>query len=197
MTPARARLGCGYRDAALERDVMQEWFESRRFGRLLISVFVAFTVVAMVIWNMPESLLRREGMRIAEPYVTAVGLDQNWSVFAPEPYRESFLLAVRAADADGTRSTWPVPTSGPVLGAYWEFRWGKWSEWAIAGKSDLCERTAVYAAGQLADEGRRPVRVKVFARRRKNFPAGHDPAHGPWQESLVCRVTIGADRGES
>jgi hypothetical protein len=174
---------------------MQERLEAGRVGRLLISVFVACTVAALVVWNMPGSKLRREAMRLAEPYVTAVGLDQNWSVFAPDPYRDSFRLVVRATYADGTRGTWEVPEGGAALGAYWDFRWGKWAEWTLTGNVELCRGTALYAANVLAEEGREPVRLDVVARRRPNARPGVEPAHGAWTETTVCTADVAADEG--
>ena len=154
---------------------MQQHLESSRVGRLLISVFVAATVGAMVIWNMPSSKLRTEGLRFAGPYVRAAGLDQNWSVFAPNPYRDSFVLSARVTFADGTQATGSAGRRR-AFGAYWDFRWGKWAEWTIAGNAGLCRGTAAYAANRLAAERRAPVKVELVVRRRPNARPGQKPS---------------------
>jgi hypothetical protein len=170
---------------------MQEKLESRWFGRLLISAFVVVTVGAMVVWNLPGSKLRAEGMRLAAPYVRAVGLDQNWSVFAPNPYRETFELYARVSYADGTTRTWPVPEGSDAIGTYWDFRWGKWAEWVIAGSHpDLCRGTATYVANREADEGRDPVQIDLVRRRRANFRPGQEPSYGSWEEADVCTSEV-------
>ena len=174
---------------------MQEKLESARVGRLLISVFVAVTVGALVVWNMPGSKLKLEGLRVAGPYVRATGLDQNWAVFAPNPVRDSFYLTARVTYADGTHSRWEAPTGGALVGAYWDFRWGKWSEWTTQQSNPaLCPATATWIANREADDGKQPVRVDVLARRRVNQRPGVEPPHAAWQETLDCRVRItGAD----
>ena len=169
---------------------MQQRLESSRVVRILISIFVAITVGAIMIWNMPRSAIRREGMRFAEPYMTALGLDQNWSVFAPNPHQGKSSFFARVADADGNVHVWRVPEGDALIGAYWDFRWGKWTEWTIAGRSDLCEGSAIYAAEQVADTGVDPVLVTIVARGRTNFGPGERPSHGPWEQSTVCGVDL-------
>jgi hypothetical protein len=166
---------------------MQGRVETTRVGRLAISGFVAATVGAMVVWNLPDSKLKQEGMRFAQPYVTATGLDQNWSVFAPNPVRDSFYLSARIRYADGTRGTWAPPSGSSAVGTYWDFRWGKWAEWTLLqSNTDLCPGTATYIANREADAGREPVQVDLIARRRQNERPGAEPSHGAWQETVIC-----------
>jgi hypothetical protein len=166
---------------------MQEKLESSSVGRVLISAFVAVTVSALVVWNLPDSKLKREGMRLARPYLTATGLDQNWSVFAPNPVRDSFFLSARVTYADGTRGAWTPPGGSAAIGTYWDFRWGKWAEWTLLqSNSDLCPGTATYIANREADAGREPVQVDLVARRRPNERPGAEPSHGAWQETVIC-----------
>jgi hypothetical protein len=170
---------------------MQQRLESVWFGRLLISVFVAGTVAAMVVWNLPHSKLKTEAMRLTGPYTRATGLDQNWSVFAPNPYRDSFRLTARITYADGTTGRWEVPEGGAAIGAYWDFRWGKWAEWTLnAAHGDLCGGTARYVANLEADEGREPVRVDLVAHRRPNARPGDPPSRDGWTETVFCENRI-------
>ncbi len=149
----------------------------------------------MVVWNLPGSKLRAEGMRLAGPYVRAVGLDQNWSVFAPDPYRESFRLYARVTYADGTTGTWSVPEGGDVIGAYWDFRWGKWAEWVIAASHpDLCPGTTTYVANTEADAGRTPVQIDLVRRRRLNHRPGQELSHGSWEETDICTSEVVPNR---
>ena len=176
---------------------MQASLESGRVGRSLIGAFVAVTVAALVVWNLPSSKLRTEALRLTGPYTRAVGLDQNWSVFAPDPYRDSFVLSARVTYADGTHTTWAVPEGGDAVGSYWDFRWGKWAEWTIAGNPGLCSCTAAYAANLLASEARTPVEVELLVRRRPNARPGGSPTHGAWKTSPVCSVDIAGRQGAS
>ena len=176
---------------------MQATFESNKIGRTIISTFLVVTVAALVVWNLPSSKLRTEALRLTGPYTRAVGLDQNWSVFAPDPYRDSFFLSARVTFADGSHTTWTVPEGGDPVGTYWDFRWGKWAEWTIAGNPGLCSGTAAYVANLLASEARTPVEVELFVRRRPNARPGESPPHGAWKTSLVCSVDIAGRPGAS
>ncbi len=118
-------------------------------------------------------------------------------MFAPDPYRDSFVLSARVTFADGKHARWSVPAGGDAIGSYWDFRWGKWAEWTIAGNAGLCGGTATYVANRLAAAGRAPVEVELLVRRRPNARPGANPSHGAWKESLVCRVDIVGPRGSS
>jgi hypothetical protein len=176
---------------------MQRRLESTRVGRLLISALVVAIVGGLVVWNLPTSKLRTEGLRVAGPGVRAVGLDQNWSVFAPDPYRDSFFLVARVTYADGSTGAWAPPEGGDALGAYWDFRWGKWAEWTVAGNADLCRGTADYVLRELAGEGTQATRVELLARRRVNARPGEEPTRGPWRTSTVCTADVDPAEGVS
>ena len=64
---------------------MQERLESSAVGRAVISAFAVVTVVALALWNLPDSEIKRKALTVVRPYVTALGLEQNWGVFAPDP----------------------------------------------------------------------------------------------------------------
>jgi hypothetical protein len=159
-----------------------------------VTAFAAITVAALVVWNLPGSKLRTELMRAAEPYATATGLDQNWSVFAPNPYRESFELAADITYADGSRSRWAVPVGSDGIGQYWDFRWGKWAEWtAHQANPDLCPATTTYVANRQVEAGLDPVQVDLVSRRRPNARPGAEPSHGDWEETVICTGRFDSD----
>jgi hypothetical protein len=162
--------------------------------RVLVSVFVTLTVGAMVVWNLPGSKLRTEAMGFAEPYITATGLDQNWSVFAPNPTRDSFRLSAYITYSDGTRGTWAPPSGSAAIGTYWDFRWGKWAEWTLLqSHTDLCPGTATFIANREGEAGRHPVRIDLVSLRRANERPGVQPSHGIWQETVICTGHFGAN----
>jgi hypothetical protein len=162
---------------------MQEKLEASRAGRLLLSAFVIVTVGSLVVWNLPGSKLREEGMRVARPYVYATGLDQNWGVFAPNPRSVTMEMYARVTYADDSHRIWHVPSGGPVLGAYWDFRWRKFVEWATQdANKDLWPLTADFVAREEIDAGRRPVRVELVRRWHDILAPGSNPARGPWRE---------------
>ena len=152
-------------------------------GRAVLTAFLVVTLVTIVAANLPESPLRRILSTLTQPYANAVGLDQRWNVFAPNPRSHSLSFEARLVYADGGVTTWRVPHGGPVLGAYWDYRWRKWAErvTADAFEDDLWEETASWLARREAERGRAPKKVTLVRRWRDLNPPGVDPETGPWR----------------
>jgi hypothetical protein len=135
----------------------QERLESSPAGRLVISAFLVLTLAAVLVINLPESRLRRDAMKAAEPYLIATGLDQNWRIFAP-PRRTSLRVEARVTYEDGSVAIWRPPGGGDLLGAYWDYRWRKWLENVTqdVNRKVLWRPAALFAAREL----RRPGKVQ-------------------------------------
>ena len=162
---------------------MQKRLESSGAGRAAISVFVVATVVALAFWNLPESEIKRKALTVARPYITALGLEQNWAVFAPNPRRESLEVFARVEYADGSEGVIEVPSGGPFIGEYWDYRWRKWYEWVRADAYQiLWDPAARWFARAAAEDGGAPVRVTLVRRWRALLPPGPGPAQSEWQE---------------
>ena len=158
---------------------MQERLEASIVGRVLISVLVVVVLAAVLVLNLPESELGRRGRYRLKPVINATGLDQTWAVFAPDPPRQELELEARIAYADGTESTWRVPTGNPVLGAYRDYRWLKWAEWMTSGGHlALWTPAAAYIARHEQAAGRNPVSVTLL-RQVFDLPlgSGRAPPH--------------------
>ena len=179
---------------------MQQRLESSPAGRAVISVFVAATVLCLVLWNLPDdSALQRETSRIVRPYMLATGLSQNWGVFAPNPRRETLAFEARVTYADGTTETKTVPRGGLLVGSYWDYRWRKWYEYVRGDDyKGLWQPAAAWFAARAEDEGRQPVRVTLVRRWRASLPPGDGPSHGPWQEDAfyAYELTPSGEDGE-
>ncbi len=173
---------------------MQERLESSAAGRVLISVFLVVTVLAVAFWNLPPSELKRQGLRPLAPYVRATGLDQNWGVFAPNPRQQTLEMVARVQYADGTQGTWRLPSGNALFGAYWDYRWRKWMEWASNDAyPQLRDPAAQFVLREERGAGRRPVQVELF-RRTADLPApGYKPRQLPWRsEQFHSYIEIGA-----
>jgi hypothetical protein len=152
---------------------MQARLEARTWGRALITVFLVVTVVALVFWNMPDSRLRYRVLKVLQPYVFATGLDQNWSVFAPDPRRQVLDLNARIEYADGSAEIWKLPSGGALIGTYWDYRWRKWLEYVSSdAHQDLWKPAAIWIARYEADRSRRPVQVTLIRRWYEINPPG-------------------------
>jgi hypothetical protein len=170
---------------------VQTRIEESRAGRIVLSVLILFTVFALVVWNAPDSPLRRHVLVATGRYTAALGLDQNWAVFAPNPRTNSLRLLAAGQFADGSSARWAVPRGGSVFGAYWDYRWLKWMEWATSDdQRQLWQPTADYVARRLS-KPRRPVTTVFLVRETsQNNPPGAKPSAGQWVADTYFRTRV-------
>lgn len=163
---------------------LSEWSERSDFGRGVISAFVAVTIVCIAATNLPESTLRRDLMSSGQPYLNALGVDQGWALFAPDPRREVIDLHGVVTFDDGSSSTWRFPHNGPLIGTYRDYRWRKWMENAISAENAaaLWKPAALWAATQTARPGRRAVNVRLVRSFAPLTPPGHRLSQLPGHE---------------
>ena len=88
---------------------------------------------------------------------------------------------------DGSTTTWRPPTGGALVGAYWDYHWGKLAEHASFDEGrdadKLRDGLARYAARRVAEPGRQPSEVSLVSVR-----TGED-VH---EEVRVYRLEFGA-----
>lgn len=153
---------------------LQARAESTTIGRLVISVLILATLLAVLVTNLPDSGLRRSLSRKTQPYLNAIGLDQNWGVFAPDPRRQVLGLEATITYRDGSSGTWAPPVRNDFIGAYSDYRWQKFMENVVVqgGPGVLTEGTATWVARERRD--RRPIRVALDKRYAELPPPGPD-----------------------
>ena len=171
MSVPRVRIG-------VEGGSLQERFERTRAGRAIISVFILATLVTLLTANLPGVAPPARAPAGGSPYLYGLGLDQQWGVFAPDPRQETVDVFARVTFADGSLGTWRVPTRGPVVGEYVDYRWLKWDEYVVQpGTVDLWKPVALYVARQYATPRAPPGAVNLTnrapsrCRRRADPPA--------------------------
>ena len=107
----------------------QALLEARPAGRAVLSGLIVAILIVMVVGNLPgQSYLAQKATKATRPVSNAVGLDQNWGVFAPDPRREVIDLQAQIAYRDGVVATWHLPLSGALIGGYHDYRWRKYEE---------------------------------------------------------------------
>ncbi|MEA2299391.1 MAG: hypothetical protein QOF77_2327 [Solirubrobacteraceae bacterium] len=174
---------------------MQERTESSEFGRGLISMFLIVTLGFIAATNLPSSPLRDKLMRSGQPYLNALGLDQSWAIFAPDPRRAVIDLRAVVRYDDGSTRTWRIPHDDPVIGTFRDYRWRKWLENVIADANpQLWRPAALWVAGQETRPGRRAVQVTLVRRVAPLQPPGQSPSQLPWQEKLFYTLDITGPR---
>ena len=171
---------------------LQEGVEKDLIGRAVITGIIIFILAALVAANIPQtSYLQRKLNSIVRPVRDSVGLDQTWSVFAPEPRRETFALDAQIKYADGTAETWTVPTGDPLIAEYRTYHWQKWSEYARADDTPiLWEPFAAWVARTHDSPTRHPVSVTLVRRWYDLYPPGSHPSRGPWNEYTYFSLDV-------
>jgi hypothetical protein len=162
-----------------------ERIEQSPAGRVLLSVFIVVVLIGIVVVNLPASKLKSKASDATEPVVNALGLNQNWDVFAPDPRRESIALEARVTFTDGSHETWHPYVGGDLVGSYRDYRWGKWVENVRLDRNrKLWRGTAGWVARRASHEDRRVRRVVLVRRWREVQPPGAPVSQGPWRQYL-------------
>jgi len=150
-------------------------------GRLLISVFLVVTVGAVLVQNMPDSVIKNGLMVPAQPYLNLTGLDQSWSIFSPNPRPRTVYVLARVERSDGSVAVHPIPTGlGPS--EYWGYRWQKYEE-SLSDPTrggPLWRPYAEWVVNQDQRQGGDPVEVTLLRRVSDNLPPGRQPAALPF-----------------
>ena len=177
---------------------MQARLESSRVGRAFISAFIFLTLFSVIVWNLPDSELKRIPMPVVSRYINLTGLEQNWGVFAPDPRRETIDLVSRVTYDDGRESIWHVPRRNSVVGAYADYRWLKWLEFTYqdAG-AELWKPAASFVARIHTSDERRPTTVRLIRRWQPLLPPGPGPERAQWNEAVLYTLSVrpGAETG--
>jgi hypothetical protein len=117
--------------------------------------------------------------RALHPVTAALGLDQDWRMFAPHPRRSGLRLEAVVDWSDGSRDIWVPPASEPLVGAYRDYRWRKWMEHASSDHEArlLLPPLARYLARRIRERpGARPVRLRVIRYELPLSPPGERAA---------------------
>jgi hypothetical protein len=175
---------------------LQERVESTEFGRGLISAFVLVTLGFVLATNLPASPLRDKLLAPGQPYLNALGLDQSWAIFAPDPRRAVIALRATIRYDDGSTATWRIPENDPVIGTFRDYRWRKWLENVIAdANQQLWRPAALWVAAHEARPGRSVVQVQLVRRYATLQPPGTTPSQLPWQEKLFYTLNVTGSGG--
>jgi hypothetical protein len=162
---------------------IQERFEVHPLGRAIIAGLLLFIFGALLSSNMPPSELQHQINRLVEPVRNGVGLDQTWSVFAPEPRSQVWGLVARITYDDGTVETWKVPSGNPFFAEYRDYHWQKWSEQVrLDARQELWDPLAQWLVRSHDRGGGHPAEVTLIRRWRDLFAPGERVLQGAWHE---------------
>lgn len=154
----------------------------RRFERWLLNAVLLVTVTGVILFNMPDSVVKRRLLPPVRPYVTALGLNQAWNLFSPDPSRRSLFVEARLRFADGSIDTLAVPEGDPWIGDKRFYRWRKWQRRVrLDSNRELWPATAVYIGAPYLVDPRGLVSVGLI-RRWSETPEPWGAERRVWQE---------------
>lgn len=179
-------------DPGTRRPGWQQRFEEGPFGQGIISGLLVITLIAIVAINLPGSRLREDLLRPGQPYLNALGLDQNWALFAPNPRRVVLDVSAEVSFDDGTRATWRFPHDGALIGAYRDYRWRKWAELLVepVNGAALWRPAALWAEAREQRAGHAVTQVRLLERFAAIEPPGVSPSFGPDLTRVVYTLRV-------
>lgn len=102
------------------------FFHDTRFGRLVLSLVFLSLIAMTAIWNLPDSPVQEELAKTIRPVVLAVGLQQGWELFAPNPTRTVVRVSAEVQLTSGEILQFDFPAGDNGLGALRQYRWRKY-----------------------------------------------------------------------
>jgi hypothetical protein len=148
-------------------------FDTSVVGEAVISALVCVVVLIGVVWNLPDSDVKRMLTPTLQPIAAATGLEQEWRMYAPEPISRLEAVEVHVTMADGADRVWTIRREGRVIGPFAWYRWQKLRESAPRA-SDIRAGIAHWVVGELTKPGEHPTRVQMILRTEDLPPPGKD-----------------------
>jgi hypothetical protein len=113
----------------------------------VLTVVMAVVVGSLVLWNLPAGRAKEATRPTAGTFVQALGMEQDWALFAPNPRSYSVGVYATITHRDGRTETWVPPHNGLLLAPYRTYRWQKYVERVRADDySNIWEPTARWLA---------------------------------------------------
>jgi hypothetical protein len=163
-----------------------ERFEKSFAGEVLISALVTAAMIIAVVWNLPDSEIKRSAQPVLEPVARSSGLEQVWQMYAPDPVRRLEILEVHVTMADGSDRVWSFNEGERVLGPFHWYHWQKLKEQAIR-QPGIRPGLAMWVVRHLTVPGDRPVHVQMLFRSQDLAPPGKPATSGFTTETLYDR----------
>lgn len=145
-----------------KRDLSKR-FETSLLGEVTISAVVTAILLIAVVWNLPDSAIRRSVMPTLRPAAAPFGLEQVWSMYSPEPIRRLEVVEVHVSMADGQDRMWAFDRADSAGGPLSWHLWYKFKEQVIR-QDNLRPRLADWVVQELTRPGEHPQRVEIIVR---------------------------------
>ncbi len=144
------------------------------------SAMIILILAIGVVSNLPDAAITRAASRVVDPIMLTLGLDQKWTMYAPDPPRRQENIEVHIAMADGREKVWTLPRLNPVFGVAFSHRWRKLKENLLADKG-IRPDFAHWVVREITRPGDHPVRVDMLLQTEDLPPPG---VSGPGQTGV-------------
>jgi len=161
------------RVAAVQRHIKESVssFDRSPLGEGAISALIAVILLIGVVWNMPDSAIKRALVAPLEPIAVSTGLDQYWTMYAPDPPQRLENLEVHVTMADGVERVWTIQPRDRVVGVAAHHRWRKLKE-SLQTEPQIRPGWAHWVARRLTGPTERPVHVTMILKTEVLPPPG-------------------------
>lgn len=129
----------------------------------VVGALVALIVLIAVVSNLPAgSALKQSLEPVLTPIAMATGLEQYWSMYAPNPPQRLEELEVHVLMADGADRVWTLPLDqDPVVGVAVSHRWRKLRE-TLYGDARSRPALAHWVVNQVSGPSQHAVAVQII-----------------------------------
>jgi hypothetical protein len=146
-----------------QRSPLSQRFEKSLAGEALISALVTAALIIAIVWNLPDSEVKRAAQPALRPIAVASGTEQVWQMYAPDPIQRTEILEVHVTMADGSDRVWSFNKGNLLLGPFHWYHWQKLKEQAIR-QPEIRPGLAMWVVRQVTAPGDHPMRVQMLFR---------------------------------
>lgn len=165
-------------------------FEKSLAGEVLISALVTASLMIAVVWNLPDSDIKRSAQPALEPLAVSSGTDQVWQMYAPDPIRRIEILEIHVIMADGSDRVWSFNQGDRLIGQFHWYHWQKLKEQAIR-QPNIRAGLAMWVVRHLTTRGEHPRRVQMIFRAEDLLPPGKTGVPAVEQQTLYDKDLTG------
>jgi hypothetical protein len=153
--------------------------EQHPAGQAVLGVLMAGLVTCLALWNLPAGRPHDAVRPTAGTVVQALGLEQDWALFAPDPRGFSVGVYATVTYRDGHTRRWVPPHNGVLVTPYRTYRWQKYVE-RLRGDdfAGLWEPTARWVARQAGPGVVKVVLTRTFRDTEPPGSSGPRPVTG-------------------
>ena len=162
---------------------LQQKLEETPAGQGAITALIILILLIGVVCVLPDSDIKRTITPYLWPVTQVSGLDQQWGMYAPNPYSQYETVEVHVIMADGSDRVWTRPNGDALLGSFSWAHWRKWNREVV--------RTPAIQGGfvhwvirQLTKPGERATRAYLVLRTEPMPAPGTDRQTAPTEQIL-------------